>query len=167
VSLVSLLILDVDGVLTDGSLPFGEVGTAAKTFFVGDGSAIKMWRDAGGRAALLSGRESPAVAARARELGIDAVIQGASDKLAAYESLCGKLGVADAAVCYVGDDLPDLPPMRRCGLPVAVANAHPAVKRVAAYVTRRSGGRGAAAEVVERLLRATGRWDELLTKAGG
>jgi len=166
VSPISLLILDVDGVLTDGSLPFDREGNAVKSFFVRDGSAIKMWRDAGGKVALLSGRDSPAVAARARDLGIEAVVQGAPEKLAAYESLCRRFGVTDTAVCYAGDDLPDLPPMQRCGLPIAVADAAPAVKRIAAYVTNRAGGRGAVAEIVERLLRMAGRWDEMLTKAG-
>jgi len=166
VSPISLLILDVDGVLTDGSLPFDRDGNSVKAFFVRDGSALKLWRDAGGRVALLSGRESPAVATRARELGIEAVVQGAAHKLAAYESLKQRFGVEDSALCYVGDDWPDLQPMARCGLPVAVADATPTVKRAAKLVTNRPAGRGAVAEVVERLLRLTDRWDEMLSKVG-
>ncbi len=163
---ISLLILDVDGVLTDGSLPFDRDGNTVKAFFVRDGSALKMWREAGGKVALLTGRESPAVATRARELGIEAVVQGAADKLAGYESLKKRFNVDDAAVCYVGDDWPDLVPMSRCGLPVAVADATPTVKRAAKLITNRPAGRGAAAEVVERLLRHAGCWDEMLSKVG-
>lgn len=163
---ISLLILDVDGVLTDGSLPFDRDGNNVKAFFVRDGSALKMWRDVGGRVALLTGRESPAVATRARELGIEAVVQGAADKLAGYESLKERFNVDDAEICYVGDDWPDLAPMSLCGLPVSVADATPTVKRAAKLVTNHPAGRGAVAEVVERLLRSTGRWDGMLSKVG-
>jgi 3-deoxy-D-manno-octulosonate 8-phosphate phosphatase (KDO 8-P phosphatase) len=160
---VSLLILDVDGVLTDGRLAFDAQGQTVKTFHVRDGGALRLWKQAGGRTALLSSRASPAVARRAEELGIDAVVQGANDKLSAYDSLCRRFGVGDAEVCYVGDDLVDLAVMRRCGLPIAVADAAAAVKRQADFVTRRGGGRGAVAEVVERLLRRNGQWEAAMS----
>lgn len=163
---ISLLLLDVDGVLTDGSLPFVGAETAGKVFHVRDGSALKLWQRQGGRVAILSGRDSPMVAARARELGIEDVVQGASDKGAAYDALSRRLGIHDAEVCFVGDDLPDLPVLRRVGLPVAVADAASPVKRVATFVTRAPGGRGAAAEVVEYLLRRAGRWDDAMRSVG-
>lgn len=153
-----LLILDVDGVLTDGDLPFDERGCEDRTFFVQDGAALAAWRRAGGRFALLSGRTAAAVTRRAAELKADEVLQGIDDKLAAFRGLCEKLGVRPDDVCYVGDDWADLPVMRACGTPIAVANAIPAVKREAVRVTRRRGGAGAVAEVVEHLLRRAGRW---------
>lgn len=108
--------------------------------------------------AVLSGRGEASVVRRAAELGIEWVQTGVSDKLVGYESILRESGRRDEAVAYVGDDLPDLPPMRRCGFPVAVANAAPSVKREAAYVTRRRGGEGAVAEVVELILRRRGQW---------
>lgn len=151
---IALLIIDVDGVLTDGSLPFDRGGNTHKSFHVRDGSALRRWIDAGGKVALLSGRSAPAVSARAAELGIDAVVQGAGDKRAPYETLKQRFGVADSAICYVGDDAADLAPMSRAGLSVAVGDALPAVKRAAMWVTRAAGGRGAVAEVIDRLLRS-------------
>ncbi len=150
---ISLLILDVDGVLTDGTLPFEGGGNVTKVFHVRDGSALKRWHEAGGRTALLSGRQSPATAARAAELGIDAVIQSAGDKLPAFDDICRRFGATDGECCYVGDDLADLGPMRRAGLSIAVADAASSVKRAATFVTRSNGGRGAVAEVIEMLLR--------------
>lgn len=150
---IRLIILDVDGVLTGGELPYGVEGCTEKTFHVQDGGAIRRWHDAGGVTAIISGRHSPAVSRRAEELGICLLAEGVSDKLPAYEDFMRRTGMRDEDICYVGDDLLDLPPMRRCGLPVAVANALPQVKRAAALVTRRRGGEGAVAEVVSRLLR--------------
>jgi 3-deoxy-D-manno-octulosonate 8-phosphate phosphatase (KDO 8-P phosphatase) len=150
---IRLLILDVDGVLTTGALSYGAEGEAAKVFYVQDGAALRQWQAAGGRVALISGRQSEAVTVRAKELGIESVVQGVSEKMAAYETVCREAGVSDAETSFVGDDELDLAPMRRCGYPIAVANATPRVKRAARYVTRRGGGGGAASEVVERLLR--------------
>lgn len=154
--MIRLIILDVDGVLTTGALPYTAAGSEEKTFFVQDGGAIRLWQKAGGRVALVSGRQSPAVEARARELGIEPVLQGVLDKLPAYESICCSLDVRDEEACFIGDDALDVPPMRRCGYPVAVANALPIVKRAARYVTRRRGGEGAVAEAIERLMRHNG-----------
>ncbi len=150
---IKLLILDVDGVLTDGGLPYSADGNEIKVFNVQDGGAIRAWQAGGGLTAIVSGRESPAVDRRAKDLGIAYVQQSVARKLPAYEALCRRLGVTDHEVCVVGDDLPDLEAMMRCGCPVAVANAVPAVKRIARHVTRRRGGDGAVAEVVRRLLR--------------
>ncbi|MCP4249339.1 MAG: HAD hydrolase family protein [bacterium] len=163
---LDLLMLDVDGVLTAGQVTFGEQGPIERSFDVHDGCCLKLWQRCGGRVAIISGRQSPAVQARARELGIATVVQGAGDKVASYETVLEEHRAADGQVCFVGDDLPDLGPMRRCGFPVAVENAVPAVKRVAEYVTRSSGGRGAVAEVVELILRKQGHWSgKLLAEA--
>jgi 3-deoxy-D-manno-octulosonate 8-phosphate phosphatase (KDO 8-P phosphatase) len=129
-----------------------------KQFHARDGSGLNLWRRAGKRSAILTGRSSPAVARRAAELGVDFVEQGAADKGAAFDRLVGEAGVAPEAVCYVGDDVPDLAPLRRCGLAVAVADACPEVRALAHYVTRAPGGRGAAREAIELVLRCQGSW---------
>lgn len=152
-AVIKLLILDVDGVLTSGELSYDDRGCLTKTFHVQDGGAIRLWQKAGGQVAIISGRASAAVTERARELQIDMVFQGAGDKLPAFEAFSRQAGVSDAETCFVGDDLLDIPPMRRCGYPIAVANAVPRVKREAKYITDRRGGDGAIAEVVHRLLR--------------
>jgi 3-deoxy-D-manno-octulosonate 8-phosphate phosphatase (KDO 8-P phosphatase) len=159
-SSVRLLILDVDGVLTDGRVAFGAEGEVGKSFQVRDGCAIKLWQACGQKVAVLSGRESGAVAHRAAELGIDCVHAGTSNKLAGYQAILEEAGCTDAETVYVGDDLPDLGPMRRAGFAVAVANAAPDVKRIANYVTRRGGGDGAVAEVIEFVLRKQKRWTQ-------
>ncbi len=159
-----LLILDVDGVLTDGRLwdgaggPEAIGGLASKAFHVQDGYAIKLWQRCGGATAILSGRRSPAVERRAAELGIAWCRTGSDDKLATYHELLKSAEIGDEQVAYVGDDLPDVPPMTRCAFPVAVRNAVPAVKRWAEYVTKRCGGDGAVAEIVELVLRKQRRW---------
>ena len=153
---VRLAIFDVDGVMTDGTLYIGAQGEPFKAFNILDGHGVKMLQSAGIATAILSGRSSEAVARRAAELSIMHVIQGAADKLAAFDALIARLGVEPLACAFVGDDLPDLPVMRNCGLAVAVANAVDAVKGAAHYVTRASGGRGAVREFCELVLRAQG-----------
>ncbi len=155
---IELLILDVDGVLTDGRIVTGPEGEGSKKFHVQDGCAIKLWQRCGGVVAILSGRGGSGVTQRAAELGIELVHTGVADKLAGYEAILESAGRGDEAVGYVGDDLPDLAPMTRARFSVAVADAVPAVKRAADYVTRLGGGRGAIAEVVELLLRKQKRW---------
>ncbi|MGE5094635.1 MAG: KdsC family phosphatase [Betaproteobacteria bacterium] len=153
---VRLAIFDVDGVMTDGTLYIGGQGEAFKAFNILDGHGVKMLQSAGVATAIISGRSSDAVARRAAELSIAHVVQGAGDKVAAFEALLARLGVEPAACAFVGDDLPDPPVMRRCGFAVAVANAVEAVKSAAHYVTRASGGRGAVREFCELVLRAQG-----------
>lgn len=155
---ISLLILDVDGVLTDGRLAPGSDGDTTKTFSSQDGFAMKLWRRQGRKLALLSGRKSSLVDRRAAELGVDFVITGQEEKVSAYQDILSRCAAAERDVAYAGDDLPDLPVMVRCGVPLAVANAVPEVKRAAAFVSRRTGGQGAAAELIEWLLRFDGDW---------
>ena len=153
---VRLAIFDVDGVLTDGTLFIGARGEAFKAFNILDGHGLKMLREAGVATAILSGRSHKAVDRRAKELSIDHVLQGRSDKLPEFEKLIKRLKLEAGACAFMGDDLPDLPVMRRCGLAVAVANAADAVKSAAHYVTRASGGRGAVRELCELVLEAQG-----------
>ncbi|HEX4332183.1 MAG TPA: HAD-IIIA family hydrolase [Usitatibacter sp.] len=157
---VRLAIFDVDGVMTDGTLYFGAQGEAFKAFNILDGHGLKMLQSAGVAVAILSGRSSEAVARRAAELGIREVVQGAADKVAAFEEMRGRLAVDASACAFVGDDLPDLAVMRRCGFAVAVANASDPVKSAAHYVTRALGGRGAVREFCDLVLRAQGRGGE-------
>jgi 3-deoxy-D-manno-octulosonate 8-phosphate phosphatase (KDO 8-P phosphatase) len=155
---VELLVLDVDGVLTGGGIVYGTGGLELKQFHVRDGSGLKLWHQCGKQSAVLTGRRSSVVDVRAAELGVTLVVQGAGDKLAAFDGLLAAAGVAPAAACYVGDDLPDLPPLRRAGLAVAVADACAEVRAAAHYVTRAPGGGGAAREAVELILRCQGAW---------
>ncbi len=161
---VKLIIFDVDGVLTDGRIVFTESGDEIKQFDASDGAGIKFLRRAGLIGAVLSGRKSRIVARRCKELGIGIVEQGALDKIEAYERILKKLKLADEQVCYMGDDLPDLPVMWRVGYPVAVPNARPEVRQAAVHVTRAEGGRGAARELVEKILKAQGRWHLIFEK---
>lgn len=161
---IRLLVLDVDGVMTDGSITIDSAGGETKTFCARDGQAIKLWQEAGLVAAILTSRQSEVVRRRAAELGIRHVVQGVEDKGAALERLCAELGVPLEEVCYMGDDLPDWPLVRRVGLGVAVADACPELKAAADYVTSRPGGRGAVREVVEMILKAKDRWETVLRR---
>lgn len=161
---VKMVIMDVDGVLTDGSMIFNADGTESKAFNVRDGSGIKYLMRNGILTALLSARECSPVRHRAESLGIDHCITGALDKLPAYRALLEETGLADADVCYIGDDLPDIPPMRAAGFPVAVADAAREVKDAAAYVTETLGGRGAVREVAEMILKAQGKWEDVMKR---
>lgn len=160
---IRLLVLDVDGVLTDGSLEYGAAGEETKRFFVQDGLALVAARRAGLSIAVISGRASAAVTRRLSELGISEVHQGVDDKLAALESLMGRLELEPGEVAVVGDDLPDLPLMRRAGLALAPANAVAEVRRAAHWVARRPGGGGAVRDAVEMLLKARKAWPPPLT----
>jgi 3-deoxy-D-manno-octulosonate 8-phosphate phosphatase (KDO 8-P phosphatase) len=135
-----------------------------KTFHVRDGSGLKLWQQAGKRSAIITGRTSPVVEIRAAEIGIGQVIQGASDKRSAYEQVRESAGVRDEQIGYVGDDLPDLPSLLRCGLAIAVADACSEVRSAAHYVTRTPGGRGAVREAIELILRCQGQWQGLIEK---
>lgn len=163
---IRLVVLDVDGVFTDNELFIGEVQgqrIELKRFNVQDGVGIHLLRIAGIPVAILSGRESAATAHRARELGISDVIQDpTASKLPRMLSLLEEKSIGWKEVLYVGDDLPDVPVMRRVGIPVAVANGVAEAKAVAAFVTTQPGGHGAIREVVEALLKARGEWDRIL-----
>ena len=161
---IELLALDVDGVLTDGSITYGSDGSELKTFHVRDGSGLKLWEKTGHRAAIITGRSSPIVERRATELGIASVVQGASDKLAAFRTVLAGFGLDPDQACYIGDDLPDLPVLRACGLAVAVADACPEARGAAHHVTLARGGRGAVREVIEWLLKCQGRWQEIVNQ---
>ncbi len=156
---VRLMLFDVDGVLTDGRLWYGPEGETHKAFHVLDGFGIKLLTQAGIAVGFLSGRSSPAVAARAAELGVAHLLQGSKDKRGGFESLLARLGLPPAEAGFMGDEVVDLPVLRRCGFACAPAGAHSLVLAGAHYVTRASGGNGAAREVCELLLRAQGRLD--------
>jgi 3-deoxy-D-manno-octulosonate 8-phosphate phosphatase (KDO 8-P phosphatase) len=154
---IRLLVLDVDGVLTDGRLYFGARGEALKAFDVRDGYGVRQLIAAGVAVAVISGRRSAAVSARCRDLGITHVMQGATDKLAAFERLRVRTQIAARDCACVGDDVPDVPLFGAVGLAFAVADAHPIARRAAHHVTRLPGGRGAVREVCDRLLAAKSR----------
>ncbi|HEY8051386.1 MAG TPA: HAD hydrolase family protein [Steroidobacteraceae bacterium] len=149
---IRLLVLDVDGVLTDGRLYFGPRGEALKVFHVRDGNGIVQLRRAGIAVAVISGRRSSMVAVRCRELGVQYVYQGVRDKLPVLERLCRRLKVPLAACAAVADDLPDLQVLGAVGMSFAVADAHATVRRAVRFVTRLPGGQGAVREVCDQLL---------------
>lgn len=155
---IRLLILDVDGVLTDGRLIYGPTGEDTKVFYVRDGHAIVSARAAGLDIAVVSGRDSAAVTRRLVELGVREIHQGVPDKVALLPALCARHAVAPAQVAFMGDDLPDMPLLRRVGLALAPANAVGEVRRVADWVSRVPGGSGAVREAIEWLLRCRGAW---------
>ena len=157
-SRIRLLVLDVDGVLTDGGLFYGASGEETKRFHVHDGLALVAARKAGLQIAVLSSRASAAVTRRMTELGVSEVHQGVGDKAGALAALCERLGVPASAVAMMGDDLPDLVAMGQVGLALAPANAVGEVKRAAHWVARRRGGDGAVREAVEMLLKARRAW---------
>jgi len=153
---VRLMLFDVDGVLTDGRLWYGPSGEALKAFGALDGHGMRMLARSGVAVGVLSGRDSPAVAQRAAELGIEHVLQGAADKRAAGAALAARLGFALEATGFMGDELVDLPLLRRCGFACAPRSAHPLVLGHAHYVPDAAAGAGAAREVCEYLMRAQG-----------
>jgi 3-deoxy-D-manno-octulosonate 8-phosphate phosphatase (KDO 8-P phosphatase) len=159
---VELLLLDVDGVLTDGGIIYTDQHVELKSFHVRDGSGLKLWQRAGKRSAILTGRSSRVVDIRATELGIDRVIQGAADKLTAYRPLLAEMKLRPEQVCMVGDDIPDLPVLRNCGLAVAPADACLDVLADVHFVTQAGGGHGAVREAIELVLSCQGHWQRML-----
>jgi len=157
---IKLLLMDCDGVLTDGRLMLLSDGDEQKTFNVHDGHGIKLLQRAGLKAGIISGRSSSFVQRRARELGMpgELVRQGCRDKIEALEELLSQSQVNESDVAFIGDDLPDIPIMRRVGFAVAVADAVEETKNAAHYVTERKGGRGAVREVTDLILKAQDRW---------
>jgi len=161
---IELLAMDVDGVLTDGTLVINADGSESKFFNSMDGHGIRMWQRAGLKVALISGRDSEPTQRRAEQLQIEYVFQDCHDKLPVLENLLKQLGLAPNKVAYIGDDLTDLPAIRFAGFGVTVANAVDEVKKYADYVTTRAGGGGAVREVIEYILKNTGKWQQLITR---
>jgi 3-deoxy-D-manno-octulosonate 8-phosphate phosphatase (KDO 8-P phosphatase) len=163
-SAVRLLVLDADGVLTDGRLHFGADGEAFKSFHTLDGHGVKMLIESGVVVAILSGRRSKAVERRAADLGIGEVVQGVQDKRAELEAMLARLGLTASQCAFMGDDLPDLPAMTRCALAATVPGAPDAVKARSHYVTQRGGGDGAVRELCELIMRAQGTLEAALAR---
>lgn len=161
---IKLLILDCDGVLTDGRIIMLPDGDETKTFDVKDGHAMVMAQRAGLRIAIISGRRSSVVRARAQELGVAHLHEMAWVKIEPYEKILAEEAISDEEVCYVGDDVVDIPLLRRAGLAVAVADAVEETKQFSHVVTGRAGGRGAVREVIELILKAQEKWQEALAR---
>jgi len=159
---IQAIITDVDGVLTDGGLFYDDHGNESKRFHVRDGFAMKAAMRAGIKVAVLTGRTSGVVHHRMTELGVDALVQGSGDKGKDFDDICRELGVAPEHACYIGDDLIDLPAMRRSGYGIAVADADPELLSRADWVTTRDGGNGAVREAVEHIMGARGLWDQVV-----
>lgn len=166
-SSIRLLLLDVDGVLTDGTILLHGDGTESKTFHIRDGSAIVLAQRAGLQVGLLSARVSDATAQRAAQLGIRTVVQGAANKMQAYEQILREASLTDAEVAYMGDDLLDVPVLRRAGLPAVPADAPAEIRAHAAWVSASPGGRGAVREFVELILKSQRRWEDALQEFCG
>ncbi|MDC0935612.1 HAD hydrolase family protein [Pirellulales bacterium] len=161
---VRLLLTDVDGVLTDGGILLDNQGVESKRFSIRDGQGIRLWQEAGGQTGIVTGRSSQIVKLRAAELDFDAVRQGVGEKLPVVEEVARELGLEMHQVAYVGDDLPDLPVVAAVGLGASVADAAEELRQRADYVTTLPGGHGAVREVVELLLKSTGRWETAIRR---
>jgi len=164
---VELILSDVDGVMTDGGIIYDNDGVEVKRFHIRDGLGVKLWQGAGFRFGILTARSSHIVKRRATELGVDLLRQGFEDKGPIAEQVMDELGLSANQVCYVGDDLLDLPVMRHVGWSVAVADAAPEVCNAADYVTARAGGQGAVRETVETILKAKGVWEDVIRRFTG
>jgi 3-deoxy-D-manno-octulosonate 8-phosphate phosphatase (KDO 8-P phosphatase) len=161
---IKMLALDVDGVLTDGTILVDSSGRESKSFSIIDGHGIKMWKRAGLKIAFLSGRPCATTKYQAKELAVDFCLNGRRDKLKGLKELIKMSRIPAGQIAYVGDDLPDLPVIQCAGFSAAVANAVDEIKRAADYVAKRNGGKGAVREIIEYILKKTGRWDALVKK---
>ncbi len=161
---IEALVLDVDGVLTDGGIIYTDRGDEIKAFHVRDGSGLKFWQSVGKKAAIITGRRSEIVMRRGLELGLKPILQGVDDKLAALRKALKDLKLKPEQVCCIGDDLPDVAVLREVGLAVAVADACPEAIEDAHYVTAARGGQGAVREVIELILKCQGTWDALVAQ---
>lgn len=164
---IKLLVLDVDGVLTDGGITVNADGSQSLTFYVRDGAGIKYLQNNGVAVAILSGRNIPAVAARCRELGIEDVLQGNLAKVVPWEQLLMKHRLKDEEAAYMGDDVADIPLLRRAGWSAAPADATDEAKAAAKHVMKAAGGRGAVREAAEAILKAQGKWAGIVESFGG
>ena len=158
---IKILILDVDGVLTDGSIIINSEGVETKIFSVQDGAGLKMLRRAGIEPVIISGRKSPVTEIRAKELNIKRVYMGMTSKKKAFEEIRKEFRIESEEICVMGDDLVDLPLMLESGVAVAVPDAPEYVKAKANYVTKKRGGKGAVREVTDMLIKVQGKWDDL------
>jgi 3-deoxy-D-manno-octulosonate 8-phosphate phosphatase (KDO 8-P phosphatase) len=166
---IKVLLMDVDGTMTDGSVTLlsqtDDTALEIKTFDAHDGQGLTLGHSAGLRTGCITGRESAALLRRAREMNMEFIYMKQPLKMPAYEEILLKAGVSDSVVAFVGDDLPDIPLMRRAGLAIAVGDAVPEVKEVAHYTTRALAGHGAIREAVELILKSKGIWEEMIDKA--
>jgi len=161
---VQLILSDVDGVLTNGGIVFDNQGIETKQFHVRDGLGVRLWQRAGFHFGILTARTSHIVKMRASELNVDIVRQGFEEKLAAALEVIRELNLTTEQACYIGDDLTDLPVIRRVGFGAAVANAVEEVRSAAKFVTKSAGGTGAVRELIEKILKAKNRWQDLIRK---
>mgnify|MGYP000850630590 FL=1 len=161
---IKLVLFDVDGVLTDGRIYIDNNGVESKAFDVKDGHGLKMLQRSGFLVGLITGRQSQIVEHRARELGIDLIFQGVKEKLPVFEKIAGELQFKDGEIAYMGDDLVDLPVLRRVGFSATVADACEVVKAEVDFVACHRGGRGAVREFCELLLKESGRWAEVVAR---
>jgi YrbI family 3-deoxy-D-manno-octulosonate 8-phosphate phosphatase len=159
---IELILSDVDGVMTDGGIRMLDDGRQIITFHIRDGMGVRLWRETGKRFGIVTGRDLPAVRRRAEDLKFDVVRMGIDDKLPAVDAIATELGLTREQICYIGDDLLDLAAIAAVGLGVAVADAPEEVRRAAKYTTSVRGGDGAVRELVEVILKNTGRWDEVV-----
>jgi 3-deoxy-D-manno-octulosonate 8-phosphate phosphatase (KDO 8-P phosphatase) len=163
---IKLIVFDVDGVLTDGRIIINDQGQESKAFHVRDGFAIRAAQSLGMKIGVITGRASRSVTLRMTELKVDPYLWGIADKAVAFETACQRAGVLPEEAAYVGDDLIDLPAMVRSGYPIAVADAVDEVRGVAKYVTCPAGGRGAARDAIEHILKGQGKWAAFVEKFG-
>jgi len=163
---IRLLVLDVDGVLTDGGIHIDDRGVETKRFHVRDGAGVRMWRGLGHEVAIITGRTSGSLRHRAAEMGIELVYQGISDKESALLAVCEMIEIEPGEAAVIGDDLPDMTMLSVCGYPIAVGDACPEVREIAEFVTVRPGGHGAVREAIEHLLKSRGQWGEALAMYG-
>ena len=163
---IRLIVLDVDGVMTDGRIRFDDAGGQSREFHIQDGLGVTMWRGIGRQVGILTSKQSGAVAARAKMLGIDLLEQGKEDKVPGLERMLAKAQVNAEETAFVGDDLLDAAVMRQVGYPIAVANAVDDIKAIASYVTKQPGGSGAVREAIEHLLKRENLWQQALEAIG-
>ena len=163
-SKIKIVLIDIDGVLTDGRIVYGDYGDELKFFDVQDGFGMGLLRRAGFPIIIISGKQSRINNRRAKELGVTRLYQKVEDKLKVYEKVCRKYRAAPEESLYIGDDIIDLPVLKRAGFAAVPANSVPDVREVAHYVTERSGGHGAVREVIDLLLKAQGKWNEVTAR---